>query len=221
MAQPLATLYAHSLGWHGLLWCKHPAEIYTLKAEMALSVHFYHRINYNLQTSSGKYPFDSIKNSEDKIRWNSRKVGHGGLANQGDLHAMLVASVHTAELRTVPLCTKPAEHWTGHSRFAQLSLNISQHYWLYMYMPTGVSSCHFCPCLSRCSQHAFLATVIEFIDATDRCFLNQGIVLFHRSLCIPYLVNSYMTWVRKKSPHDLNYIKIKRQWQKKNARENI
>ena len=112
MAQPLATLYAHSLGWHGLLWCKHQAEIYTLKAEMALSVHFYHRINYNLQTSSGKHPFDSSKNPEDKIRWNSREVGHGGLANKGDLHAMLVASVHTAELLTVTLCTKPAQQST-------------------------------------------------------------------------------------------------------------
>lgn len=73
---------------------------------MVLSVHFYHRINHNLQTSSGKQPFNSIKNPEDKIRWTSRKVGHAGLETKRDLHAMLVASVHTAELLTVTLCTK-------------------------------------------------------------------------------------------------------------------
>lgn len=187
---------------------------------MVLSVHFYHRINYNLQTSSGKQPFNSIKNPEEKIRWNSRKVGHGGLETKRDLHAMLAASVHTAELLTGTLCTK---------------------------QPSGALNQALMICTTESEQftallaiyaHAKWSVHLSFLSLSfpvqsacisgDRnrvywrnwpMLLKLRYFLFHLSLYFSYFVNSYMTRIRKKA-HTIRLYQDKKVVTK-NARANI
>lgn len=188
---------------------------------MVFSVHFYHRINYNLQTSSGKQPFNSIKNPEDKIRWNSRKVGHGGLETKRDLHAMLAASVHTAELLTVTLCTKQPSGALNQALMIRTTESEQFTALLAIYAHAKWSAHPSFLSLSFPVQSACIS------GDRNRVYWRNWLMLLKLRYCFVPFKSLFFLFCKqlydmdkKNNPTRLNYIKIKRQWQK-NARANI